>query len=254
MHFFVTFFFTIFMAFGAYAQIINIEERRIRGTADSIHWYGHCNFGGSLTKIKETIASLNADLQMEYKKGTNLVLSLSNYNFVKAGQKSFINSGFQHLRYNRKIKKDSPHSWELFAQAQNNQIQTMRLRALAGAGLRLRLLMSANRQSRLYFGMSYMREYNEYKNDGATNYNRISSYISMTYRPTKTTLFQNTTYFQPSLPRFDARRWSSETDVEFKITEKVSFRCAFNLAYDGTVPLTLPRRTYNLSNGIKWRL
>jgi hypothetical protein len=129
-------FFLFFIAFEASAQIINIEERRIRGTHDSIHWYGHLNFGLNATKVRETILNFNTDVQLEYKWKKNIVLSLATYNLVKVGQKSLVNSAFQHLRYNYKIK--DYFTWELYGQLQNNQIQYIKIRALVGSGLRWR--------------------------------------------------------------------------------------------------------------------
>lgn len=249
---FLIIFFNLFFKFGLFAQIINIEERRIRGTNDSVHWYGQINFGMNLTKVKETILQLNGDVQLEYKRNKNIILSLSNYNFVKAGDKAFINSFFQHLRYNYKIKEY--FTWECFGQVQQNQIQLIQFRGLVGTGIRYRLFRKHHGKSRAYIGTAFMGEQNIFKNKDSKYYNRISSYFSITYKPTNTIFFQNTNYFQPSLFDFSKNRWSSETDIEFGITKKLFFRAALNLNYDATLAPEIPRFSFNMMNGLRWKL
>lgn len=232
------------------AQIINVEERRIRAKFDSLHWYGYISLGYNVTKVKETISNFTTDAQLQYKTKRHLVLSLTNYNFVRAGSKSFVNSGYQHLRYNYKIKERL--TWELFGQVQNNQIQTMRLRALLGTGLRIRLFRSKNGLSRVYYGSSYMREYNEFKTPTVQRYDRWNNYLSFALRPNTNVFLQNTTYVQPVLGNSAALRWSSETDVEFKVFTKLAFRTSFNWSFDGTVPEGIPKKTYTFQNGLRW--
>jgi hypothetical protein len=247
---FIVISFFIFLCFKTKAQIINIEDKRIRGTKDSVHWYGHINFGASLNKIRETVLQLQTDMQLEYRWKKNIVLSLSNYRLVQAGNKAFVNAGFQHLRYNYKIKNH--FTWEAFGQIQQNQIQLIRLRSLLGTGLRYRLFRKHEGKTRAYLGLAFMYEHNDFKNNQSVDYERLSNYFSLTFRPKKTFLFQHTTYMQPALWHFDQWRWSSESDVEFSLNTHLSFRVAFDMSYDATLPPDIPRYTYNWSNGLKW--
>jgi hypothetical protein len=251
----IFYFILLFSSERAFAQIINIEERRIRGTNDSVHWYGAINFSGNLSKVRETVLQLNSDAQIEYKWKKHLWLSLTNYNLIKAGEKSFVNAGFEHLRYNYKLSKDYRLTWELYGQVQQNQVQLMALRRLWGTGLRYRLWDARNGQNRMYVGVSYLHEYNRFKNiTEPKRFDRLSNYVTFTYRPNKVFLFINTSYFQPKLLSINQLRWSSETDLEFKITKHLSFRGAFNWNYDATLPVDIPRQTFSWLNGLKWTL
>ncbi len=250
-------FYLIFLFFSerAFAQIINIEEKRIRGTKDSVRWYGSVNVNGNLSKVRETVLQLNADVQLEYKWGKHLLLSLSNYNLIKASKKSFVNASFEHLRYNYKLSKDYRLTWELYGQIQQNQIQLITLRSLWGTGLRYRMLSTENGQSRMYIGVSYLQEYNRFKDiPEPKRFDRCSNYTTITYRPNKTWLFINTTYFQPKLWTLKELRWSSETDIEFKFGKNLSFRGALNLSYNATLPKDIPAYTFSWMNGLKWVL
>lgn len=249
---FSTVFFTLILTSYVSAQIINIEERRIRGTNDSTHWYGQVNLGMNINKVKESVLQLNGDIQIEYKQKKNIILALSNYNFVKAGNQAFVNSFFQHLRYNYKIK--DYFTWECFGQVQQNQIQLIRFRGLIGTGLRYRLFRKHNGKSRAYVGTAFMGEQNVFKNNSSSYYSRISSYFSITYKPSNTIFIQNTNYFQPSLFDFRKNRWSSETDLEFGINKKLAFRTAINLNYDATLPMDIPKLSFNMMNGLRWKL
>jgi Protein of unknown function, DUF481 len=233
----------------SFAQIINIEEQRIREKDDSTHWYGSINIGFNVQRVKETVLDFKNNMQIEYKNQKHLVLSLSNYNLTKAGSKDLVNSAFQHLRYNYKLKRAI--SWEAYGQIQNNQVQKMRLRTLAGTGLRFRLLKSKNGENRVYFGTSIFYEKNLYEDGSLRYFTRLSNYLSMVYRPNKSIAFQNTSYFQPAIDQKNSLRWSSETDIIIKITSKLSFNCSFNINQDNTLPIDIPRQTFNLMNGLK---
>ena len=111
-----SFFFILFCKEGT-AQIVNIEDKRSQFT-DSIQWVEQLELGANFTKNKEEIFSITGKAQIEFVYYDKSLISLTNFNFVKAGDQSFINEGFQHLRYNAKLK-----DWliyELFGQVQYN--------------------------------------------------------------------------------------------------------------------------------------
>lgn len=239
----------IFTKTISFAQIINIEEKRIK-TRDSVEWYGECSLSASFLQLNKKVVTLRGSAQVEYKKNKYLFLFLNDYSLLKAGNEAFENAAFQHLRYNYKLKQNL--TLEAFGQAQNNKIQHINLRALLGTGLRWRMYKSGNGKNRLYLAMAYMQEYNEFKNEKNQRFKRISSYLSGIYEPNTTMKFFTMTYYQPDILQIKNARLSSQNTCFLKINKHLSFKVEFNMAYDPTLPPTINYWSYSWVNGLRW--
>ncbi|MBI1225901.1 MAG: DUF481 domain-containing protein [Bacteroidetes bacterium] len=231
------------------AQIVNIEEQRITGTNDSVHWYGNLRLGANLIKVQEEVLQLNTTAQIEYKRGKSLLLFLLDGKFLRAGGKQFNNAGFAHLRYNRKIT--DPLSMEFFAQAQFNKLLYIELRALGGAGLRYRIFKNDTGKSRVYLGSAYLFEHNSFTNDTADrNWHRLSNYLSFTFRPWQGVTLVSTTYFQPQFTNWSNYRLATEARLDTPLGKKLSFFTDFSLQTDKALPIDAPDVTYAWQNGL----
>ena len=98
------------------AQIVNIERQRI--STDTSGWFGQAtgSFAGSRTT--KSILAVSAATLLEYKSRStkDLWLLITELSLVKSGSEKFSNSGFGHLRYNRKL--GNAVRWEFFTQIQ----------------------------------------------------------------------------------------------------------------------------------------
>ena len=83
------------------AQIINIESRRI--ITDTVGWSGDLGISVSASKAAKSFFTFNGKGHLQFKTNKDLFLAILNYNLVHAGGEDFGNSGFGHLRYNRKL-------------------------------------------------------------------------------------------------------------------------------------------------------
>ena len=239
----------IFTKTFTFAQIINIEEKRIK-TRDSVRWYGECSLSASFLQLNKNVLTLRGSTQVEYKKNKNLFLLIGDYALLKGGNEAFENAAFQHFRYNYKLKPKL--TLEFFEQIQDNKIQHINLRALLGGGVRWRIYKSQNEKNRLYFGAAYMQEYNQFKGNSEASFNRISSYLSGIYEPNTTVKLISTTYYQPDILNLKNARLSSQNTCFFKINKRLSFKIDFNIAYDPTLPQGIKYLTYSWINGLRW--
>lgn len=234
------------------AQIVNIEERRITGTSDTVNWYGHVRLGANVSKVKDQVLQFNATGQVQYKEGKNLALLLFNGRFLRAGNKDFNQSWFAHQRYNYKLSDKLVA--EAFLQAQYNKILLIKLRALAGAGLRYRFLKSRDGRQRLYAGLAYLYEHDEFlQGAGSADRGRLSSYVSFTFRTPQGVKLVGTTYFQPALADFGNYRLSSEWRLDAPLAKKLSFFMDFTYTTDQSLPLDAPTSTYAWLNGLGYK-
>ena len=235
------------------AQIVNIEEQRITGTNDTTHWYGQLRLSGSLVKVKDQILQFNATTKVEYKRSKRMVLLLLDGKFLRAGDQNFSNAGFSHLRFNQKIT--DVVGWEAYTQAQYNKLLLIRLRALAGTGLRFRVFKDQTGKNRIYAGLAGLYEYNRFLEGYEDQaWSRISSYLSFTLRPSEGVTLVSTTYFQPQISRFDNYRFSSEWRLAMPLGRKVNFTTDFTWSVDRSLPTGAPQSTYAWVNGLTIRL
>lgn len=236
------------------AQIVNIEEMRIRGTNDSMRWYGALKGAFHLSKVKDQSLLVHGESQVQYKYHRNIWLLLLNSNFLRAGDRNFVNSTFGHLRYNYKIR--TPLSWEAYIQQQTNKLLLIQSRSLAGTGLRQRIFINKGQNSRLYLGVAYLYERNLYTDDfGRKNWHRISNYVSVTLHNKSTgTVLQATTYWQPVVGFIKYSRISTEWTLELPIGKHLRFSSDFAWSTDRSLPEGAPLQVYTRQNGVVWRL
>ena len=235
------------------AQVVNIEEQRITGTRDTIHWYGNLRGGISLVKVQQQSLHLHADSKVQYKNNRHLTLLLLHVALLRAGKQDFARQAFAHLRYNYKLS--DTWIWEAFAQTQTSPIQLLQQRNLVGTGLRYRLLKSKDGRQRVYLGAAWLLEHSIFSEpDGPKTWHRSSNYISTTFRPGKKITLINTTYWQPVWGLIQNYRLSSEWVLKVDLSKKLAFTIDFEYSIDKNLPLKAPAETYGWRNGISWQL
>ncbi len=234
------------------AQIVNIENKR-SSLADTSGVFGYLSLGANFVKNTKSITTISGDIRIEYLRKKSRFLSLTNYNLIRANSDRFIDNGFSHLRYNFEISKRL--EYEFFTQAQfNNQVR-LKLRTLAGTGMRFQLYRAG--KQKVYFGLSYMYEYNEIEivSEVVSFFydHRMSSYLSASIKPfSENVTITNTTYYQPLLTDFSEVRLSSQTALTFVLSKHLRFSTIFSITNDTRVPENVPATYYSVRNGIRW--
>ncbi len=239
----------MFCSSQAIAQIVNVEDKRSQFT-DSIQWVEQLELGASFTKNKKEVFSLTGKAQIEFVYYDKSIISLTNFNFVKAGNENFVNEGFQHLRYNSKIKEWL--TFELFGQVQYNERANIAIRALAGTGFRYRLFKKE--ADKAYLGTSYMYEFEEESEVEIKHYNhRLSTYFALSWQPQPNIKIASTSYYQPLFTNPKDYRLSSQTAVIFSFSERLDFKTTFSIIYDSRAAIGAPKTSYRFLNSLRYR-
>lgn len=237
------------MLFG---QIVNIEERRIHGAADSVYWYGSLRLGANVSKVVDQIFRFNTTGHVQYKKGRSRTLMLLDGNFLRAGKKDFNETAFAHLRFNLQIKE--PIEWEAFVQTQYNKLLLIELRSLIGSGLRFRLLKDQSQKNVAYLGLAYLFEYNQFlEGFGDSDLHRLSTYVSFSLHPWEGVKLVNTTYYQPAFNDFNNYRLATEWRLDTPLGKKLTFFTDLTFKADYSLPTGVPRNTYAWLNGLAFK-
>jgi hypothetical protein len=235
-------------AFMLEAQVVNIERRRI--STDTTGWFGSANMSFAGSKTTKSILSLFAGGLLEYKSKSNkdLWLLISEFSLISGDKEKFSNTGFAHLRYNRKLNET--FRWEFFTQIQYNGLTKIDTRALGGTGVRIKLTQFE--QAKFYLGIAWMYEYEELLDPVDFNYdNRLSSYFTFSLFPEESVVFTSTTYVQPKFADFSDYRLTNETNLSLGVTKKLHLNVTFKYNYDVAPPEGVPTSTYYFINGLE---
>lgn len=231
--------------FSSKAQVINIEGKRFLN--DTNGWVGNADFTFNVIQNVQQVMSFSNTLRIQYQKNRSRFILLNDLNFIKAGSTNFVNSGYQHFRYNYKINKYV--TMEAFTQTQYNPVLKLDFRYLLGAGPRLKVLKKEN--AKIYFAALYMYEYDDIVNDAVNLYeHRLSSYLTFTFGLFKTVEITSTTFYQPNLENTDDYRIANDSGLEIHINKHLNFKSTFNLLYDTYQPKGIPELVYSFRNGL----
>jgi putative salt-induced outer membrane protein YdiY len=242
----LSFFFFMILSSSINAQILNIENFRIK--TDTVGWSGKIGLNFSLTKNTKSLTNIGSNIHVQYKSKKNLYLILSNYNLLVSDKQDLINKAVIHLRHNYKINRILRS--ELFFQAQNNSISKIELRTLIGAGLRYKL--SKKETKKFYLGTTIMYEHEKIVADlePTSDILRLSSYFSFNLYLDGNLSWIGTTYYQPAIKNFNDYRIATQSSLTYSFTKKLAFKTKFSLNYDAFPVNGIPQTDYNLSSGI----
>lgn len=274
---FITFLaFTFSLSYSNAQMILNAESLRVNMLKNKEHWSGSVGLSFSYTKNTTDIYNISSNLALGYNGGENLWMIISNINFNKAESVAFQNSGVQHLRYNRQTNRNV--TFEAFLQGQYDEVFAIKFRSLAGVGARFELFKNKKEvtdntednksKSRIFIGSLAMYEYekaSEIENNKIRRNFRSSNYLTFSLYPTDQVTIISTTYYQPRFDKLKDYRLSSEIGIRvgfssIKEADKKSFwdklemNLSFNYNYDAFPVLTIPKRQYNISNGLIYNL
>lgn len=235
----------------ASAQVVNIEAARIKGK-DSVGWFGTLGANVSLIKNTKHITQIEANALIQHNNVGDTWLLVARSSLLQADNDALTNETFAHLRNTHRL-----NTWlrsEGFVQIQNNTVTRIKLRGLAGAGLRFKIIKKP--KIALYAGTAYMYEYTDEilpKEIMTLREQRSSNYFTLTYTPTPTFELTSTTYYQPLFADFaNDFRLMGEHKAKFKITKHLNFNTQFRFLYDTMPVQNAPNLTYAWLNGLQW--
>lgn len=249
----------LLLSWSLSAQIINVESLRIN--AKEKKWSGMVDLDFNIRKNKagQTIVTgSDFGVQWNINERNNLIF-LSGYHLTQfndsddpaAPSKNYNNQAFAHLRYNHQWSEGV--SWEIYSQAQWDEVQEIDIRLLNGMGARFRLFQ--NDTASFYFGLSYMLEYEETSErpeDATISLDhRLSTYVAGEMRLNPFLAFNYVLYFQPRPAYLGDFRLSSDLGLSIRLTKKFNFTTSASLLFDSRPPLTVPKTQYTLNNGIR---
>lgn len=232
-----------------YAQVVNIESHRMH--VDSVRFVLDNDFSFSyVDNDGKYIFELSDNLttQLKSKDLRKIYFLLGNFGLIRAEDEDFANNWLIHFRFNYKVTR--LFRLESFVQSQSNELLDLSGRRLIGAGVRLKLVSTAN--VGLYFGNSYMYEIEIGDELNQKFYNhRNNSYLSFSILLPKSEInIINTVYYQPLYNDISNYNISEQFKIVVPFSKKVNVFSLFKYYYDSITPGNRSQYTSNLFLGI----
>ena len=236
-------------ALSSYGQIVNIENKRLNDNKQGLS--GNIDLNLNFTMNTKELFQIGDKIRIGYVKGKHHALVFTDHAFVKSKDDDFINRGYEHLRYNYRLKDSSKVTFEVFQQGQFNKIQKINVRLLLGTGFRFNLIDQKNYQ--LSTGTGFMGEYEELIDNGISTDILSTSYLSFDGQFNESVGMNTIIYLQPKLMNLGFYRFSNETYFRFRINKFLSLKLVYSVTHDNRDIEGIRKTNYTLRNTLSFK-
>ena len=234
-----------FIVSTSFAQIVNIENKRIEGSEEG--FFGSADLNLNFTMNTKQLLQIGDKLKLGFTKNRHHTFLITDHSFVKSEDDSFINKGYEHLRYNYQLKDSGRIVLEAFQQGQFNKIQRIDLRLLLGSGFRFKIIEQKNYQ--LSVGSGFMGEYEQLTNNAGYTADFLStSYLSFDGQFSENIGMNTISYLQPKLTDLGFYRFANETYFRFRVNKYLSFKIVYSVTHDNREIEGVRKTNYILKN------
>lgn len=244
--FVILFLFFIYPLNVNFAQVVNIENKRIY--YDTSGWSGAVDASFSSVKTANYLTNIGFRPRVQFKTPKHYYFLMSDILYSKGNNQIFSNQGVIHFRYAYRINS-SPWKWESYFQSQFNQLLGTKYRNQLGSGIRFKFY--DNKKSKYFIGSSAFFEFEKFLNNQGVNQEfRMNNYLSWYVDPKNNYFFTAATYYQPLFSDFKDFRLMGQYTISFRLTKKVDFKFEWTSFYDSRPLQNITNWTYNTSIGI----
>jgi hypothetical protein len=241
------------------AQILNIEKSVL--DKDSLTSFIG-NVTGGFTIYNRSAAAdnpveflgLDFKSNIAYYPGRHRLLSLSNIDYLKINEDVFLNTGYQHFRFD--FQKDRKVHPEAFAQYQYDNFRGLSPRLLAGTGMRHRIYKDEQVTFTFSVGIMYESERWEHpvtEESILITFWKSTNYLIFRWNISAWADFNAVQYFQTAYDNeINAfrHRYSTDINLNTKLSERLSWTSSFSLNFENRPIVPIVRTVYKFSNGI----
>ncbi|WP_437935376.1 DUF481 domain-containing protein [Sorangium sp. So ce341] len=227
----------LLLSSGAGAQIVNVQPV-IAANGDKDGLAVAVEGSADVRTGNTRLVALAGSVVAGYRAGRHQVFAMARAEFSEEAGDPIVNKDLEHLRYRFTIAR--PLEAEAFVQHDRDDFRRLALRALLGAGPRLRVAPFEGFEAAV--GAALMLEHEQLaagpEPDAGEQVTdaRLSTYLLLATSVTPHLKLGNTFYLQPRLDRPGDVRVLSETSLLATATKHLSIKMALSSAYDAAPP------------------
>ncbi|HVZ56073.1 MAG TPA: DUF481 domain-containing protein [Chitinophagaceae bacterium] len=247
----------------ASAQIINIDKTDTTAYQHHSVWNASFSVGLEVDKQKTTLldATNYADLALQH--AHELFIFSASNRITSNGDKSYLNTGYVHLRW-RHDYKDQLHP-ESYLQYQWDENRGMVHRLVGGANLRYNFWHRRRWELTFATGLMYENERWDYAavdsakipanpSDRTTSLLKSNNYLKWEGKLSATSDISLILYYQARFSAFFEPRVAGSFTYNVHISRHFSLGVKYNSLYDVRPVVPLPRFYYSLSTNLTYNL
>lgn len=246
---------TIFLFIPLSAQVNTERFRR----NDAKEGFAHqIDLSAQVSKGNSNFIQVAGTYRTDFVRKNHHTWFLAQYRTGKQKNKKYINRGFLHLREMYRLNPSV--QLEFFTQKEFDEFLLLKNRFLLGTGVRYTFLKRIEKinprhknQIWAFVGMGLMYEKEDLRTaptPSTTKLLRSTNYLSVRYQPNEDISLDNVWYFQPAFRAIQDYRILGETNLSFRLSDKVAFLTTLALRYDHEPPTNLKPLDLNIQNGL----
>ena len=161
------------------------------------------------------------------------------------------NESFLHAR---RIANITPSfAWEIFSQLERDKFASLRLRGLAGGGIRL-LLMQRRPDQAFFVGIGSFYSHELIDDSEQSTESDIKGNLYLIYKKqlTENAIFSNTLYAQPVLNNYQDFRILENMGLKIKISETLALKLDIEVRHDSRPPVDVENTDIKYKTGIEY--
>ena len=216
-----------------------VNTEKYRNIEDSLGFSGIIKLDASIQTGNTDLQELGSRILLDYKKSRSRILLILKGDYGWNNGQQFSDEALAHLRFVRTLNQSL--KFEIFTQINYDKSLLLLFRSLGGTGLRFKLFETKN--SVLWFGSSYMLEYERYRaprrfiDKKKILANRWSNYISYNLSIQKNVSISSVIYYQPRFDLWKDTRILTENSLIVNLSGSFSLSVDFDLRYDRFTPV-----------------
>lgn len=246
--------FTWLHAASASAQIVNVQalfdENRGPGRSAAV------DLGADWRTGSINLFSLRGALLGQWRTDNHTWMGVIRGEYAFAAEEVIVSKVMEHVRYRYRFTERL--SGETFLQHEFDEFRRIQFRALLGVGPRLKVL--TDKKATLVVGIAMMLEHERIRRDAEPDAGdfrtdpRLSSYILGRLEFMENVALVQTLYAQPRVTNFADIRLLNDTIFEVKPNERLTVGIGFNLTFDNSPPMAVPKLDTQLRTSVGIRL
>jgi len=235
--------------FSSMAQILNVERDRLEAHDSSTMWLGNVGLGFNLQQQQTRVLTWTNSLNMAYVTPKNKLMFIGSYENINGEGEDLVQNGYFHTRLNLGWKKKV--IYELFAQAQFDEVRGINQRLLSGGALRFQPLGYDHENTTFAIAPGLMYEYEDWtfgEYDSTTSVIKTSSYINLHTTLSEKIELNVVGYYQARLDYLHKPRLSSDITLNLKLSKNLVFGTQFSVLYDSAPVVPTDKLIYTWDN------